>query len=167
MGILARNRIDAITRHRLNTERASSRLRAFGACQETTNGSQQPLAGFHCMAFACIGVAHFNAVGHMHAKVCRPGSGKKRRYVFHPEFVFHSLRHTCLTRLGKAGADAFTMMNLAVHSSVTVSQRYVHPTGEPVQLAFDRLEALNRRVLKGTKGKKPPQIHPPTVLHVT
>jgi len=54
----------------------------------------------------------------------------------------------------EAGADAFTIMKLAGHSSVTVSQRYVHPTGETVQLAFDRLETLNRRALKSPSGKK-------------
>jgi len=77
----------------------------------------------------------------------------KRRYFFPKPFVLHSLRHTCLTRLGEAGADAFTIMKLAGHSSVTVSQRYVHPTGETVQLAFDRLETLNRRAFEGANGK--------------
>jgi len=52
-----------------------------------------------------------------------------------------------LTRIGEAGADAFTIMKLAEHSSVTVSQRYVHPTPEAVERAFDRLEALNRSAL--------------------
>jgi site-specific recombinase XerD len=52
-----------------------------------------------------------------------------------------------LTRIGEAGADAFTIMKLAGHSSVTVSQRYVHPTPEAVERAFDRLEALNRSAL--------------------
>jgi integrase len=40
-------------------------------------------------------------------------------------FVIHSLRHTMLTGLGEAGADAFTIMRIAGHSIVTVSQRYV------------------------------------------
>lgn len=48
-----------------------------------------------------------------------------------------------LTRLGEAGADAFTIMKIAGHSSVTVSQRYVHPTPEAVERAFQRLETLN------------------------
>lgn len=93
------------------------------------------------------------SLAQMHAKVCRPGIGKKRRYLFPKPFVLHSLRHSCLTRLGEAGADAFTIMKLAGHSSVTVSQRYVHPTGETVQLAFDRLETLNRLALEGANGK--------------
>jgi integrase len=59
------------------------------------------------------------------------------------DFVIHSLRHTMLTRLGEAGADAFTIMKIAGHSSVTVSQRYVHPTPEGMERAFERLEELN------------------------
>jgi integrase len=59
------------------------------------------------------------------------------------DFVVHSLRHTMLTRLGEAGADAFSIMKIAGHSSVTVSQRYVHPTPEGMDRAFDRLETLN------------------------
>jgi integrase len=59
------------------------------------------------------------------------------------DFVIHSLRHTMLTRLGEAGADAFTIMRIAGHSSVTVSQRYVHPTPEGMERAFERLEDLN------------------------
>jgi hypothetical protein len=48
-----------------------------------------------------------------------------------------------LTRLGEAGADAFTIMRIAGHSSVTVSQRYVHPTPESLERAFEQLESLN------------------------
>lgn len=59
------------------------------------------------------------------------------------DFVIHSLRHTMLTRLGEAGADAFTIMRIAGHSSVTASQRYVHPTRESLERAFDRLQILN------------------------
>jgi len=72
-----------------------------------------------------------------------------------------------LTRLGEAGNDAFTIMRIAGHSSVTVSQRYVHPTPESLEKAFDRLEALNaakaetadaRRVAVGAKSpQKSPQ----------
>ena len=47
------------------------------------------------------------------------------------ESVIHSLRHTMLTRLGEAGVDAFTIMKIAGHSSITVSQRYVHPSPNP------------------------------------
>jgi integrase len=93
------------------------------------------------------------SLAHMHAKVCRPIVKGKRRYRFDKGFVLHSLRHTALTRLGEAQADPFTIMRVAGHSSVTISQRYVHPTGETVQLAFDRLEALNQRALEAPHNK--------------
>jgi site-specific recombinase XerD len=57
------------------------------------------------------------------------------------DFVLHSLRHT---RLGESGADAFTIMKLIEgHSSVTVSQRYVHPSPESVERAVAGLEGQN------------------------
>jgi integrase len=61
------------------------------------------------------------------------------------DFVLHSLRHSYGTRLGEAGADAFAIMRLMGHSSVTVSQRHVHPTPEGLERAVERLEALNRK----------------------
>lgn len=59
------------------------------------------------------------------------------------EFVPHSFRHSFGTRLGEAGADAFTIMRLMGHSSVTVSQKYVHPTPEAMERALQQLDALN------------------------
>jgi integrase len=63
-------------------------------------------------------------------------------------FVLHSLRHTFLTRLGLAGVDAFTIMKLAGHGSVVVSQRYVHPTPQAMEHAVARLDAMNSRALE-------------------
>lgn len=37
----------------------------------------------------------------------------------------------------------FTIMKIAGHSSVTVSQRYVHPPPAGMERAFQRLENLN------------------------
>ncbi|HLX43598.1 MAG TPA: site-specific integrase [Bryobacteraceae bacterium] len=69
------------------------------------------------------------------------------------DFVIHSLRHTMLTRLGEAGADAFTIMRIAGHSSVTVSQRYVHPSPESLETAFERLDALNQSKRSEASGQ--------------
>ena len=44
------------------------------------------------------------------------------------EFVLHSLRHTFGTRLGENGTDVFAIMRLMGHASITISQRYVHPS---------------------------------------
>jgi integrase len=69
------------------------------------------------------------------------------------DFVLHSLRHTFLTRLGEAGVDAFTIMRIAGHSSVTVSQKYVHPSTEAMERAFERLETFNAVVEPKTAEK--------------
>lgn len=66
-------------------------------------------------------------------------------------FVVHSLRHTFATRLGESGADAFTIMQILGHSSVTISQRYVHPTPATLESAFERLETMNS-ILRGEKS---------------
>ena len=64
------------------------------------------------------------------------------------EFVPHSLRHTFGTRLFESGADAFTILTLRGHSSITVSQRYLHPSPEAVELAVGRMEARNGKKLE-------------------
>jgi integrase len=79
-----------------------------------------------------------SSLGHLHART-------RRRLKLNPAFVLHSLRHTCLTRLGMAGVDAFTIMRFAGHSSVTISQRYVHPTPSAMGQAVAKLEALNQK----------------------
>ena len=56
-------------------------------------------------------------------------------------FVLHSLRHTFGTRLGESGtADAFAIMRLMGHASITTSQRYCHPTPETLERAVRRME---------------------------
>ena len=60
------------------------------------------------------------------------------------EFVPYSLRHSYSARLGEAGAGAFTIMRLMGHSSVTVSQKYVHPSPETMERAVQRLQTMNR-----------------------
>jgi len=54
------------------------------------------------------------SLDHQHVVVCKALKLPK-------DFVIHSLRHTMLTRFGEAGADAFSIMKIAGHTSVTVS----------------------------------------------
>jgi hypothetical protein len=57
-----------------------------------------------------------------------------------------------LTRLGLLGVDAFTIMKIAGHSSITISQRYVHPSPESVERAFEKLEAANQPIPRKRVG---------------
>ena len=94
------------------------------------------------------------SINHLHQKArALVGLGK--------DFVIHSLRHTMLTRLGESGVDAFTIMKIAGHSSITVSQRYVHPSPEAVERAFERLQ------LSGDFAVIEPKRLPPATVSAT
>jgi len=54
-------------------------------------------------------------------------------------FEPYCLRHTALTNLGEAGCDAFTLAKIAGHSSITITQRYVHPQADAIERAFAKL----------------------------
>jgi integrase len=52
-------------------------------------------------------------------------------------FVPYTLRHTALTHLGeKAGGDVFVLARIAGHSSITVTQRYIHPQADAINRVF-------------------------------
>jgi hypothetical protein len=54
-------------------------------------------------------------------------------------------------------------MRIAAHSSITVSQRYVHPSNETMERAFEPLEALNGRMVERMKQ----MVHGPTTVSTT
>src|SRR3954462_6349525 len=47
-------------------------------------------------------------------------------------FVVYTFRHTFLTRLGESGCDVWTLARIAGHSSIKMSERYVHPSADRV-----------------------------------
>jgi integrase len=53
--------------------------------------------------------------------------------------VLHSTRHSFCSRLGLAGVDSYTLQRLAGHSSIVISQKYVHPTGLQMEAAISKL----------------------------
>jgi len=57
-------------------------------------------------------------------------------------FQPYILRHTALTQLAQAGCDAFTLARIAGHSSITITQRYIHPQADAIERAFAPLAAL-------------------------
>ena len=60
-----------------------------------------------------------------------------------------------LIRLGESGVDAFTIMRIAGQSGVVVSQRYIHPTPEAAERAFEPL-----RLSANVVAIEPKDCHP-------
>ncbi len=86
--------------------------------------------------------------------------------------VLHSTRHTMLTELGTAGADASTIQMIAGHEDIRTSQKYLHPTPQHVLMAFERMHKMRQLTEErteeevkgaGSRGRKweiPPTISP-------
>jgi integrase len=55
-------------------------------------------------------------------------------------FQPYILRHTALTQLANSGCDVFTLARIAGHSSITITQRYVHPQADAIERAFLQVE---------------------------
>jgi site-specific recombinase XerD len=58
-------------------------------------------------------------------------------------FQPYVLRHAALTQLAQAGCDAFTLARIAGHSSITITQRYIHPQADAIERAFAPLAAAS------------------------
>lgn len=73
-----------------------------------------------------------------------------------PFAAYQRLRDTLiaphvLTRFGAAGADAFTIKKVAGHSSVTISERHIHPTPEGQERAFERFANMNDEAVENAE----------------
>lgn len=68
-------------------------------------------------------------------------------------FVPYTLRHTALTNLGeKAGGDVFVLARIAGHSSITVTQRYIHPQADAINRVFAAFQSQVGTKLGTLKG---------------
>ncbi len=64
------------------------------------------------------------------------------------------LRHTVLTRLADAGCDVFALARIAGHSSITTTQRYVHPQADAIERAFAKFGAVPVTTAEKEKPKR-------------
>jgi integrase len=67
-------------------------------------------------------------------------------------FEPYCLRHSALTDLAALGCDAFTLARIAGHSSIRVTERYVHPQSDAIERAF--LHASQRREVVTNGGHR-------------
>jgi integrase len=81
--------------------------------------------------------------GHVEPSSLKKQHAKVLRIAKVRPFVLYKLRHTFLTRLGQSGCDAWTLARIAGHSSIRMSERYVHPSEDAVLNAMARLGRHN------------------------
>ncbi|HEV2617943.1 MAG TPA: site-specific integrase [Candidatus Acidoferrales bacterium] len=81
---------------------------------------------------------HLVTVKDFHARALKAANGEAKATSLPAlkSFEPYILRHTALTRLGESGCDAFTLARIAGHSSITITQRYVHPQADAIERAF-------------------------------
>jgi len=74
------------------------------------------------------------------AEARKAHDGAVRRSGISPPFRLYDLRHTALTRMAMAGIDLPTLKELAGHSQIQMTMRYVHPTPEHKRRAIEKFE---------------------------
>jgi len=63
-------------------------------------------------------------------------------------FAPYSIRHTSLTNLPPE-CDTFALKAIAGHSSISITQRYVHPQTQAITKAFEKIGERQRVVIAG------------------
>jgi integrase len=100
---------------------------------------------------------HFNkdTAKDQHAKAIASANAEAERNGLQKLIHFqpYILRHTALTELAKAGCDAFTLARIAGHSSIIITQRYVHPQADAIERAFAPFVQHVPKQLEAPKAK--------------
>jgi len=91
---------------------------------------------------------HRKAIAEANAKAKKAGT---RELVSFEPYV---LRHTALTQLAQAGCDAFTLARIAGHSSITITQRYIHPQADAIERAFAPFGAAGVTSAQGQENRE-------------
>jgi integrase len=82
----------------------------------------------------------------VHQIVMRRHKALCRRLGF--DFRLYDFRHTYGSRMAMAGVDLMTLRELMGHSSITITQRYCHPTPEHKLAAVAKLAEYNEAATK-------------------
>jgi integrase len=118
--------------------------RAHGVLEARWEASGRPETGWVFPAATKSGHIEPSTLRLQHLNVfetLREQSEQGQREPLRP-FCLYTLRHTALTRWAEAGMSPFLLAQIAGHSSVRITQRYVHPSEDAVFEAIERASAL-------------------------
>jgi len=101
----------------------------------------EPAEGWVFPSASACGHFEGSSAKNQHGRALRKinKEAKENKLVELTPFEPYCLRHTALTRLGESGCDVFTLARIAGHSSITITQRYVHPQADAIERAFSKL----------------------------
>ena len=110
----------------------------YSALKDRHEGAGKPESGWVFPSESREG--HFNkdTAKDQHKKAIESANAKAKKENTKPlnHFQPYVLRHTALTQLAQAGCDTFTLARIAGHSSITITQRYIHPQADAIERAF-------------------------------
>ena len=77
------------------------------------------------------------------------------------DFVMHSLRHTCITRLLKKKIGIEVVQKIVGHKDIRMTQRYNHPTKDDLKEAVSKVynNQINDKVLQHFGGNGENRTH--------
>jgi integrase len=116
--------------------------RLYQALKTRHEAQGRPLQGWVFPTGSASGHIEESSAKQWHAKALAALEEARKKNSDLPEikpFVPYCLRHTALTWLADSGCDAFTLARIAGHSSIAITQRYVHPQAEAIERAFQKL----------------------------
>src|SRR5262249_37394396 len=106
--------------------------RAYGLLRDRRESAGRPTEGWVFPRSSECGAFNRDVAKNQHRKALSD-SGVEA-------FVPYTLWHTALTNLGqKAAGDLFVLAKIAGHSSITVTQRYIHPQAEAINRVFSQV----------------------------
>lgn len=110
----------------------------YAALKDRREAAGRPHEGWVFPSEAKVGHLNKDTAKDQHKKAIAEANkkAKKNKGRELKPFEPYVLRHTALTQLAHAGADVFTLARIAGHSSITITQRYVHPQADAIERAF-------------------------------
>jgi integrase len=108
-------------------------LRVYEILNERYAAQREPKEGWVFPSTSQTGHFDANAAKDQHRRALKASEVKR----FEP----YCLRHTALTRFAERLKDPFAVMKIAGHSTISMTQRYIHYQPETVDRAFDQRDS--------------------------
>lgn len=121
--------------------------RVYRTLHERYTAQGSPSDGWIFASASREGHLNHNTTRKQHAAAFATLQQARKRNPNLPEirpFEPYVLRHTALTRFAEAGADAYALAKIAGHSTILITQRYIHEGEEAVERAFSKREAQRK-----------------------